>query len=178
MLSKTYLLNQYENSILKLCVLKNKKFFLYENDQYLEIPFYIKVKKKNTLLLFSVDQSDFAPKLYLFFSFFNIFLKRKFQKFFYKKLVLKGLGFKIWHLNTENLLRFKLGFSHFIDILIPHEDIKVVLKKNALCIGSIDKSIAGNFCKKIKELKRPNLYNGKGFWYKNETKALKIFKKQ
>jgi ribosomal protein L6P/L9E len=35
----------------------------------------------------------------------------------------------------------------------------------------------GNFLKKLRNLKAPDIYKGKGFWYKNEIKIFKEIKK-
>jgi ribosomal protein L6P/L9E len=49
---------------------------------------------------------------------------------------------------------------------------------NTLLIAEgIEASTIGNFLKKIKNLKAPDSYKGKGFWYKNESKLLKEIKK-
>ena len=44
-------------------------------------------------------------------------------------------------------------------------------------LEGFDPVAVGNFATKIKSLKFPDTYKGKGFWYKNEVKVLKEIKK-
>ena len=90
-------------------------------------------------------------------------------------LVLKGLGLKS-KLNNK-ILELKLGFSHKCNIAID-EEIRVRIKKNLIFLQSIDKEKLGNFLYKIKSLKLPDIYKGKGIWYKDEKIELKIIKKK
>ena len=46
-----------------------------------------------------------------------------------------------------------------------------------LIVEGIESAVVGNFLKKIRNLKTPDSYKGKGFWYKNESKVLKEIKK-
>lgn len=90
-------------------------------------------------------------------------------------LILKGLGLKAG-LNNK-ILELKLGFSHKCHLVID-EEIKIRIKKNLIFLQSIDKEKLGNFLYKIKSLKSPDVYKGKGIWYKNEKMELKIIKKK
>jgi len=62
---------------------------------------------------------------------------------------------------------------------LPNEkqNFKVVLDKNTLTIEGVDKVKVGNFVNKIRNLKLPDSYKGKGFWYKNEVIKLKEINK-
>lgn len=91
-----------------------------------------------------------------------------------KKLVIEGVGFKV-ALQGKDLI-FNLGFSHPIKIEIP-SDVKVVLEKNNMTISGIDKEKVGAFTAKIKNLKKPEPYKGKGIRYEGEYIRRKTGKK-
>lgn len=87
-------------------------------------------------------------------------------KGFVKELEIVGIGYNATHL--QNKLLFSLGYSHKIELEIP-EDIKVeVLKPTQLKVSGIDKQKVGQFAAKIRLLKKPEPYGGKGIRYKNE----------
>ena len=98
---------------------------------------------------------------------------------FLKKLLFKGLGLKaaLLDVGSNKILELKLGFSHLIRIIIPQTKIGVKLIKNGLLVSGSDLVTVSNFLYKIKSLKLPNRYKGKGIWYKNEVIKLKEIKK-
>jgi len=100
-----------------------------------------------------------------------------FEKPFKKKLLLKGLGFRVGVSEDSEFLDLKLGYSHNIKIPVPKEHIKVNVDKNHLTVEGFDKILVGNFSNQIRNLKYPDSYKGKGFWYKDEIKVLKEIKK-
>ena len=89
-------------------------------------------------------------------------------------LILQGLGLKVQII--DNFLEFKLGYSHKCYIEIE-QDLNVKIKKNLLFLQSVNKEKLGNFLYRIKILKKPDVYKGKGIWYKNEKISLKPVKK-
>jgi len=99
----------------------------------------------------------------------------KIEKPLVKKLILKGLGLKASIVNL-NTLELKLGFSHSVSIPIPSQ-LAVSIKKNVINVEGYDSVFLGNFLHKIRIIKKPNAYKGKGIWYKNELKVLKTVKK-
>ena len=74
-------------------------------------------------------------------------------------------------------LELKLGFSALITLPIPVEEVKVDVNKNIITLEGFDPVAVGNFATKIKSLKFPDAYKGKGFWGKNEVRVLKEIKK-
>jgi ribosomal protein L6P/L9E len=180
MFSKQLELSIKEENKLKLCFINNYRVFLYEKKKkqnYLYLPFQIKLKKQRNYLVFSIKNENDKSILISFFNLFTRFLKNN-KEYQVKKINLTGLGFRINWLEKGKLLLLKLGYSHLIKIPVPINKIKVIKKKNALLIKGEDPVFIGNFCNKIKQLKYPNVYTGKGFWYKNEKMNLKIFKKK
>lgn len=128
----------------------------------------------------------FIAKQFSFFTFFNIrsfylqlhSLKKTLNSFFFKKLLLKGLGFKIISVVENQYLELKLGFSHFVKILIPkNSNLKLFINKNMIVIEGPIKSKVGNFANKIKSFRLPDSYKGKGIWYAKEVKVMKEIKK-
>lgn len=91
-----------------------------------------------------------------------------------KKLILEGVGFK-----SEvkgNSLDLALGFSHPVKVAIP-EGLAVKAEKNVITITGIDKDSVGAFASKIRSLKKPEPYKGKGFHYEGEIIRRKQGKK-
>ncbi len=152
---------------------KYKKNFI----NYLHIPSFLKCELKNKTLTFSTqDVTQFQLIQYnQFFSQFQDFSKRL-EKPFKKRLLLKGLGYKA-ALKTENSLELRIGFSHSVTVGFDKEIINITLDKNILMIEGFDKTKVGNFVNKIRALKLPDSYKGKGFWYKNEVIKLKEINK-
>lgn len=94
-------------------------------------------------------------------------------------LKLFGVGFRVHILNkgVNNILQFKLGFSHFIFYKIP-EDVSVFLLKNIKiflsnpCLNKVTRISAF-----VRSFKLPDPYKGKGILYSNEVVLLKKGKK-
>jgi hypothetical protein len=95
-----------------------------------------------------------------------------------KKLLLKGLGFKITCSTNKQTLTFKLGYSHLVSLGVPCGVSLVKIGKNYLIFSGFDSSLLGNFITAIQRLRFPDVYKGKGFWKKYEKKTLKLFKKK
>lgn len=95
-------------------------------------------------------------------------------KNFEKKLVIEGIGFKA---QLEGMvLALSLGLSHPIKVEIP-DDIKVKVEKNVIIVSGVDKEKIGQFAAKIRALKKPEPYKGKGIRYENEVIKRKAGKK-
>lgn len=93
---------------------------------------------------------------------------------FEKKLILEGVGYKSQV--SGNKLVLALGFSHPVEVEIP-EKLSVKAEKNLLTISGIDKELVGSFSAKIRALKKPEPYKGKGFRYEGEVIRRKQGKK-
>lgn len=88
-----------------------------------------------------------------------------------KEMELVGVGYRAT--STGQVLELALGFSHAIYIKMPKE-IKVEAKternKNPLIIlESADKQLLGQVCAKIRSLRKPEPYKGKGIKYVDEV---------
>ncbi|MCR4330994.1 MAG: 50S ribosomal protein L6 [Patescibacteria group bacterium] len=91
-----------------------------------------------------------------------------------KKLSIEGIGFKV-ELKGKDL-NFALGFSHPIKVSIP-EGLNVTTEKNTITISGIDKEQVGQFTAKVRALKKPEPYKGKGIRYAEEVVRRKQGKK-
>jgi large subunit ribosomal protein L6 len=93
---------------------------------------------------------------------------------FEKKLILEGVGFKS-QVNGDKLV-LALGFSHPVEVPIP-TGLSMKAEKNVLTISGIDKELVGSFSAKVRDLKKPEPYKGKGFRYFDEVIRRKQGKK-
>lgn len=91
-----------------------------------------------------------------------------------KKLILEGIGYKS-EVKGSNLV-LALGFSHPVNVSIP-EGIKVTAEKNLITISGINKELVGEFTAKVRDLKKPEPYKGKGMRYEGEVIKRKQGKK-
>lgn len=88
-----------------------------------------------------------------------------------KNLELVGVGFKAS--NQGNLLDLSLGYSHNIVIEIPKE-LKVATSQEkgqnpTISIEGIDKQLVGQVAAKLRSLRKPEPYKGKGVKYAGEV---------
>lgn len=93
---------------------------------------------------------------------------------FEKKLILEGVGFKS-QVNGNKLV-LALGFSHPVEVEIPN-GLTVKADKNLISVFGIDKELVGFWSAKVRALKKPEPYKGKGFRYENEIIRRKQGKK-
>jgi large subunit ribosomal protein L6 len=88
-----------------------------------------------------------------------------------KKLELVGVGYKAS--NQGNLLDLALGYSHNIVFEIPKE-LKVTTSQEKgqnpmITLESIDKQLLGQVAAKIRSLRKPEPYKGKGVKFAGEV---------
>ena len=93
---------------------------------------------------------------------------------FQKKLIVEGIGFKSDVKGKE--LVMALGFSHPVNIDIP-DTLKVTAEKNVITISGMDCEAVGQFAAKVRGMKKPEPYKGKGIRYDNEVIRRKQGKK-
>ncbi len=90
---------------------------------------------------------------------------------FKKEMELVGVGYKA--ANQGNILDLSLGYSHNILFEIPKE-LKVSTaqekgKNPVITLESIDKQLLGQVCAKIRSLRKPEPYKGKGVKFVGEV---------
>lgn len=86
---------------------------------------------------------------------------------FAKTLHLKGVGYRSQV--TNNMLSLNLGFSHEIQLEIPDGIEAKVQGNTTITITGIEKEQVGLFASKIRNLRIPEPYNGKGVLYDGEV---------
>lgn len=88
-----------------------------------------------------------------------------------KELELVGVGYKAS--NQGNMLDLSLGYSHNILIEVPKElKVATVTEKGQnpkIFLEGIDKQLIGQVAAKIRSLRKPEPYKGKGVKYKDEV---------
>ncbi|MGL4183948.1 MAG: 50S ribosomal protein L6 [Metamycoplasmataceae bacterium] len=90
---------------------------------------------------------------------------------FEKNLLIKGVGYKAILKGSE--IEIFAGYSHTVLLPIP-STIKVeVPKPTEIKISGNDKQEVGEFAAKIRKIRKPNIYSGKGIMYSDETILLK-----
>ncbi len=82
------------------------------------------------------------------------------------KLTLIGVGYRANVQGTK--LDLQLGFSHPTWVDIPKAIQVVVDKGTSISIKGIDKKEVGQFAAKVRAMKPPEPYKGKGIRYENE----------
>ncbi len=95
---------------------------------------------------------------------------------FEKKLEINGVGYRAAIAGTT--ITMALGFSHPVIVEVP-KGLAATIEKNVITITGIDKQAVGEFAAKIRSLKKPEPYKGKGIKYMDEVirrKAGKVVK--
>lgn len=83
-----------------------------------------------------------------------------------RELELRGVGFRA--ALKGNALEFSLGFSHPVVVQLP-EGIKAKIEKDVrISLVSADKELVGEFAARIRGIRPPDAYKGKGVRYVNE----------
>jgi len=86
---------------------------------------------------------------------------------FSKKLELSGVGYRAK--KVDKGISMTLGFSHPVEFEIP-AGINIEVEDNTrVTVSGIDKQLVGLICAKIRKLKKPEPYKGKGIKYSNEV---------
>ena len=93
---------------------------------------------------------------------------------FQKKLEFEGVGYRA---TVEGgALAMRLGFTHPVRVEAP-EGITFLVEKNTITVNGIDKERVGAVAARIRSLKPPEPYKGKGIHYAGEVFQRKAGKK-
>lgn len=93
---------------------------------------------------------------------------------FSKKLILEGIGYRA-ELAGKDLVLF-LGFSHPVKFS-AEAGINFQVEKNLITVSGIDKEKVGAAAARLRSLKKPDPYKGKGIRYEGEVIRRKAGKK-
>ena len=91
-----------------------------------------------------------------------------------KKLQIEGLGYKA-EIEGENLI-LRVGFSHLVKFE-PPKGIKLAVDKNIITVSGASKEMVGQVATKIRKIRPPEPYKGKGIRYLGEIVKIKPGKK-
>lgn len=85
---------------------------------------------------------------------------------FEKKLEINGIGFRA-QVSGDKLV-LNLGFSHPVEFVLP-KGIAAKVEKNIVSVSGIDKQLVGETAARLRALKPPEPYKGKGIKYIDEV---------
>ncbi|MBI2487405.1 MAG: 50S ribosomal protein L6 [Deltaproteobacteria bacterium] len=92
---------------------------------------------------------------------------------FSKSLDIVGVGYRA-ELLGKNAIKFSLGYSNPIEFSLPQGVVATVEERGTrVVIQGIDKEVVGEISAKIRNLRPPDSYKGKGIRYTGETLKLK-----
>ena len=168
-------------SRVSLALIKNQKVLvvntLFNTQKYIKLP-DLSIHKTNSSLVVSPLHSSAVVSVQQTQALrFLAGWVKTFSKPIRKQLLLKGLGLRGALSTDGHFLELKLGFSHLTKISTSLKELKLSMTNTLLIVEGIESAAVGNFLKKIRNLKTPDSYKGKGFWYKNESRVLKEIKK-
>jgi large subunit ribosomal protein L6 len=93
---------------------------------------------------------------------------------FSKSLELVGVGYRA--AKSGNTVTLSLGFSHPVVLEnVPGIEVEVPAA-NKLVIRGIDKELVGTYAAKVRAIRKPEPYKGKGIKYENEVIRRKVGK--
>lgn len=84
-----------------------------------------------------------------------------------KNMQLEGVGYKV-EMKGKNLM-LSIGFSHPVVMLAPDGVEFATPTANTINIKGIDKQVVGEVAAKIRALRKPEPYKGKGIRYQGEV---------
>ena len=93
---------------------------------------------------------------------------------FEKRLEIEGIGFKASMEGTTLVLN--VGFTHQVKF-VASEGIAIKTEKNVIIVSGVDKGLVGETAARIRKIKKPEPYKGKGIHYVGEVIRRKAGKK-
>lgn len=86
-------------------------------------------------------------------------------KGFQKQLEVNGVGYRVGLQGKD--LKLEVGFSHPVVFPMP-EGVTATVEKNMITISGINKEVVGDTAAKVREIRKPEPYKGKGIKYSDE----------
>ena len=96
------------------------------------------------------------------------------DKGFQKKLIVEGVGYRAKVEN--NVLVLNVGYSNPVDFVLPEGISADVDKTNKITLDGIDKELLGLTAARVRQVRKPEPYKGKGIRYENEHIVRKVGK--
>lgn len=133
-----------------------------------DIPPQIKVEQdNNTLNINRVDNSRPARERHGLVRTLIANMVEGVSSGFQKRLQIQGVGYRAQAQGSK--LTLNVGYSHPVEIEMP-TGVQVAVEKNTeLTITGIDKEVVGNIAAKIRAVRPPEVYKGKGIRYLGEV---------
>jgi large subunit ribosomal protein L6 len=94
---------------------------------------------------------------------------------FERKLEIVGIGYRA-QMQGKNI-QLALGYSHPVLFPLPEGVTAEIDKQTAITLRGPDKAVLGQTAAKLRELRRPDPYKGKGIRYAGEVVRRKVGKK-
>jgi large subunit ribosomal protein L6 len=91
-----------------------------------------------------------------------------------KRMEIHGTGYRV--VNRDGNLEFSLGYSHSITVEAPEGISFTVENPTRFSVQGIDKQQVGEVSAKIRKLRKPDPYKGKGIRYAGEQIRRKVGK--
>ncbi len=85
---------------------------------------------------------------------------------FTKKLEINGVGYRAAVAGSQ--LNMSLGFSHPVEFKLP-QGIKASVAANVITLEGADKALVGETAARIRKIRQPEPYKGKGVKYSDEV---------
>jgi large subunit ribosomal protein L6 len=82
-----------------------------------------------------------------------------------KRLVIEGVGYRA-ELQGDQLM-VVAGYTHPVYVPVP-EGVQISVENETISVSGIDKETVGEVASKIRAVKPPEPYKGKGIRYENE----------
>jgi large subunit ribosomal protein L6 len=96
------------------------------------------------------------------------------DKGFNKVLIIEGVGYKANV--TGNILSLNVGYSNPVEFILP-DGVNVTVDGNTkITLDSMDKDLLGLTASRIRSIRKPEPYKGKGIRYENEHIVRKVGK--
>jgi len=142
---------------------------------FLEVPSEIKIEIKDNQIHFSILKEDKRTRsLWGLMRTLTSNMVEGVTKGFEKKLEINGVGFKA-RVEGKDLF-LDVGYSHPVKV-DAEEGIEFKVEKNIITVSGIDKELVGQVAAKIRRVKKPEPYKGKGIKYVDEIIKRKLGKK-
>ncbi len=146
-----------------------------KGELYFSLPQGIKIEiKENKIFVSPVEKTK---KLFVLWGMSRAMLASNIKgvtEGYEKKLEIEGVGYKA-QIDGQDLVLY-VGFTHSVKIKAP-EGTKFSVEKNIITVSGIDKNKVSQIAAKIRDVKEPDAYKGKGIKYAGEFIKKKAGKK-
>ena len=162
-----------------ISIMRNQTFLVSSSllsNRFIHVPSFITISKTEDKLLFKSKKLK-EEVLLKFVSTVRVWMRLS-ERPSRKKFFLKGLGYKAHLSEDKKYLFLKIGLSHLVKIFTPLDKIRLKINKKMITAKGSSSTEVGNFVERIRRLRIPDSYKGKGIWYKNENRVLKVLKKK